>query len=101
MVGWCGVLGRCRDFNCFCLALFAPGSTISYTLFCIPAAHPPTVAFASLPSADPVSAMASALAVISGYTEGITAKSLLTSAEGYQTLLFKSDIPIKASQLVR
>jgi hypothetical protein len=45
--------------------------------------------------------MASALAVISGYTEGITAKSLLTSAEGYQTLLFKSDIPIKASQLVR
>lgn len=68
---------------------------------CTPAAHPSTVVFASLPSADPVSAMASALAVISGYTEGITAKSLLTSAEGYQTLLFKSDIPIKASQLVR
>ena len=59
----------------------------------------PFVAVA-VPLADPVEAMASALAVISGYTAGISAKSLLTSAEGFQTLLFKSDIPIKATQCV-
>jgi hypothetical protein len=50
--------------------------------------------------ADPVAAMARALAVMSGYTDGIAVRSLLTSSEGFQTLRFTSSIPIKTPQFV-
>ena len=44
--------------------------------------------------------MARALAVMSGYAEGLNARSMLNSMEGFQTLLFKSSVPIKSPYFV-
>lgn len=44
--------------------------------------------------------MARALAVMSGYAEGLHTRSMLNSMEGFQTLLFKSDVPIRSPYLV-
>lgn len=47
-----------------------------------------------LKDADPVEILASALAVMSGYTENITSRGLITGTQGYVTLQMTSDRPL-------
>ncbi|KPA80758.1 putative nucleolar RNA helicase II [Leptomonas pyrrhocoris] len=47
-----------------------------------------------LKDADPVEILASALAVMSGYTENITSRGLITGTQGYVTLQMNSDRPL-------
>jgi hypothetical protein len=51
-------------------------------------------------NADPVEVMARALAVMSGYSEGLNARSMLNSMDGFQTLLFKSSTAIRSPYYV-
>ncbi|KAL7707203.1 nucleolar RNA helicase II [Lotmaria passim] len=47
-----------------------------------------------LKDADPAEILASALAVMSGYTENITSRGLITGTQGYVTLQMTSDRPL-------